>query len=175
MELLNTNHPNERIQEFVEWLAGRSSAVFGLSQAFATLMPTGADFRAQQLMTAPAFVEGQKWLEQICDWIFVRFVRRLVRLGELDPERLPENWLSGITWSWPSIDELDEVAHANAIGLQLRNMTKTYKDVLGNDWKHKLIQTAYERRWMLENGITPPADLMISGGQTEISKTTENI
>jgi hypothetical protein len=46
MELLNTNHPNEKVQEFIKWLAGRSSAVFGMAEAYATLMPTGADFRA---------------------------------------------------------------------------------------------------------------------------------
>ena len=58
MELLSTNHPNEKVQEFIKWLAGRSSAVFGMSEAYATLMPTGADFRAQQLLTQPAFVEA---------------------------------------------------------------------------------------------------------------------
>jgi capsid protein len=46
MELLSTNHPNEKIQDFVKWLCGRSSAVFGLSEQFSTLMPTGSDFRA---------------------------------------------------------------------------------------------------------------------------------
>lgn len=51
MELLQTPHPNEKIVEYVKWLAGRSSAAFGLSEAYATMTPTGESFRAQQLMT----------------------------------------------------------------------------------------------------------------------------
>lgn len=58
MELLDTKHPNDKIEDFIKWLAGRSSAVFGMSEAYATLMPTGADFRAQQLLTQPAFLEA---------------------------------------------------------------------------------------------------------------------
>lgn len=58
MELLDTKHPNQNMPDFIKWLAGRSSAVFGLSEAFATLMPSGADFKAQQLMTKPAFMEA---------------------------------------------------------------------------------------------------------------------
>lgn len=56
-ELLDTKHPNQNMQEFIEWMAGRSSAVFGLSRAFATLNPD-ADLKAHQLMTQPAFTEA---------------------------------------------------------------------------------------------------------------------
>lgn len=31
MELLSTNHPNDKIQDFVQWLAGRASGAYGLS------------------------------------------------------------------------------------------------------------------------------------------------
>ena len=56
-ELLDTKHPNDNMQDFIEWMAGRSSAVFGLSRAFATLNPA-ADLKAHQLMTQPAFTEA---------------------------------------------------------------------------------------------------------------------
>ena len=78
-----------------------------------------------------------------------------------------------VDWSWKGIDTLDPTANENAIQLQLKNMTKSYKDILGSDWKEKLLQIADERKWMKSNGITPPQDLMISGGQTEASKTKE--
>ena len=32
MELLDTKHPNNNTPEFIKWLAGRSSAPFGLTQ-----------------------------------------------------------------------------------------------------------------------------------------------
>ena len=97
-EAIDTKHPNDRMQDFVKWLAGRSSAVFGLSEQYATMQPTGADFRAQQLMTAPAIAEAQKWLESICDWVLYRFVRREIRRGELAENDLPANWLRQVSW-----------------------------------------------------------------------------
>lgn len=57
MELLQTAHPNEKVRDFVTWLAGRASSAFGMSEAYATLSPD-ANFRAHQLMTAPAFKEA---------------------------------------------------------------------------------------------------------------------
>ena len=58
MELLDTRHPNEKIPDFINWLAGRSAAPFGLSREFATFMPTGSDFRANQLYSERAFEEA---------------------------------------------------------------------------------------------------------------------
>lgn len=165
MELLSTNHPNEKVQDFIKWLAGRSSAVFGMSEAYATLMPTGADFRAQQLLTQPAFVEAQKYLETICDWVFYRFVNRLVRKGELSASRLPVNFMSLVSWSWPTMDELDEVAHENAIELKLRNLTGTYQSILGNNWRETLEQTKLEMDYCKQNNIPHPAFNLISGGE----------
>lgn len=46
MELLDTKHPNQNMSEFINWLAGRSAAPFGLTREFATFTPTGADYRA---------------------------------------------------------------------------------------------------------------------------------
>lgn len=63
IELLDTKHPNQNMPDFISWLAGRGAAPFGLSKQFATLQVTGADYRAEQLMTWPAFYEAQKFLE----------------------------------------------------------------------------------------------------------------
>ena len=165
MELLDTKHPNQNTQEFVKWLAGRSSAVFGLSEAFATLMPDGADFRAQQLLTQPAFLEAQKFLEQICDWALYRYVNWLAKKGKFDISKLPEDWMKYVSWSWPTMDELDEGAHQEAIRKALLNGTKTYKEILGADWREKLLQTKEEVEFFKENGLAHPSYSMISGGE----------
>lgn len=170
MELLDTKHPNQNMPEFIKWLAGRSSAVFGLSEAFATLMPTGADFKAQQLMTKPAFQEAQKFLEQICDWVFYRYVKWLVKKGEFDESKLPENWMKYLAWSWPDIGELDENQHQEAIRKALLNSTTTYRAVLGPDWREKLEQTKAETQWFKDNGLAHPQFSMISGGQRDESQ-----
>ena len=65
IELLDTKHPNPTMPDFINWLAGRSAAPFGLTQQFATLATDGSSFKAQQLMSQPAFAECQKFLEQI--------------------------------------------------------------------------------------------------------------
>lgn len=164
-EAVDTKHPNDRMQDFVRWLAGRSSAVFGLSEQFATLMPTGSDFRAQQLLTAPAFNEAQKWLESICDWVLYRFVRREIRRGELLEKDLPSNWLRHVSWSWPSLDELDESAHQNAFSSKLRNLTGTLREELGTDWKEKLVQYKSELEFCRQNGIPHPALETVCGAE----------
>lgn len=165
MELLDTKHPNDKTQDFIKWLAGRSSAAFGLSEAFATLMPSSADFKAQQLMTQPAFQEAQKFLEQICDWTLYRYVKWLGKKKLFDVSKLPPNWMRSISWSWPTIDEMDEVGHQNAVAMKLRNLTGTLSEELGNDWREKLQQSKEELEWCRRNGIPHPALGMISGGE----------
>ena len=58
MEILDQKHPNANMPDFIRWLAGRSAAPFGLSQQFATLQTDGASFRAEQIVTWPAFYEA---------------------------------------------------------------------------------------------------------------------
>ena len=90
--------------------------------------------------------------------------------------------MEGVTWSWRKIDDLDEVAHQNAIRLALGNCTTNFKTVLGNDWEEKLTQTALEHQWFAKMGMTHPAEKLLSGGETIASKksseeetTTEEI
>jgi len=58
MELLDTKHPNQNMPSFINWLATKSAAPFGLSEQFATFMPRGSDFRANQLFSARSFEEA---------------------------------------------------------------------------------------------------------------------
>lgn len=165
---LQTQHPNNNIQIMVDFLANRVAASMGLSKVFATGNPEDGNWRANQLFSFPAILELQKELEKICDWIFFRYVNFIVRHGEL--EYIDPDVMDYVDWQWRKIDDIDAVATQNGIRLALENCTTTYKDVLGNDWQETLRQVAFERKWMRENGIVPPQDLMISGGQTEQSK-----
>ena len=169
---LQTQHPNTNIQTMVDWLANRCASTMGLSRIFATGNPEDGNWRSNQLFSYPAILEFQKDLEQVCDWVFNRFVQWAMRTNQIKAY-IADDFMDYVDWSWKGIDSLDPVANENAVALQLKNMTKTYKEILGNDWKTKMKQTAYERKWMLDNGITPPQDLMLSGGQTEQSKKVE--
>lgn len=93
-----------------------------------------------------------------------------VKKGEVKAY-IAEDFMDFVSWQWAGLDDIDEVAHQNGIRLALENNTKTYREILGANWKDRLEQTAYEHKWMSEHGITPPSEKMISGGETTASKT----
>ena len=166
---LQMQHPNQNIQTMVDWLANRCAATMGISKVFATGNPQDSNWRSNQLFSFPAILEMQKDLEQVLDWIFKCFVTWAVRKS-IVKSYVAEDFMDYVSWTWRGIDDLNEVTHQNGIRLALENGTKTYKEILGNDWKEKLSQTAYEHKWMSEHGITHPAEKLISGGQSEASK-----
>ena len=163
MELLDTKHPNENMSEFINWLAGRSAAPFGLTREFATFTPTGADYRANQLFSERAFEECQKFLEQICDWTLYRWSIWANKRGLIN--RQPDTFIADVAWSWPKMDELDELQHQNAVEKKIKNMVGSFKEELGADWKEKLSTIKEEINWFKENGLPHPAFEMKSGGE----------
>lgn len=166
---LQMAHPNSNVQALVDWLANRCAASMGLSKIFATGNPHNADWRANQLFSFPTIIEFQKDLEQITDWVFYRFTMWGAKKG-LIKGYLAEDFMDYVDWEWRGIDEMDEVSHQNGIRLALENGTKTYKEILGNDWKEHLSQTAYEHQWCSAHGITHPGEKLLSGGETVASK-----
>lgn len=141
----------------------------GLSKIFATGNPEDTNWRANQLFSFPAILEFQHDLEQVCDWVFNRYIIWAAKKG-IVKGYVAEDIMDFVDWAWKGLDDIDEVAHQNGIKLALENNTKTYKEILGADWKEKLEQTAVEHEWMSSHGITPPTEKLISGGQTEASK-----
>lgn len=89
----------------------------------------------------------------------------MAKRGEFDESQLPEDWMEYVSWSWPKLDELDEGAHQEAIHKALLNGTKTYKEILGNDWREKLLQTKEEVAFFKQHGLAHPSYSMISGGE----------
>lgn len=63
------------------------------------------------------------------------------------------------------MDEIDELQHQNAVEKKLRNMTSSYKEELGPDWKETLSTIKAEIDWCKSNGLPHPAYSMISGGE----------
>jgi capsid protein len=167
---LQTQHPNSNVQTMVDFLANRCAASMGLSKVFATGNPEDTNWRANQLFTWPTVQEFQHDLEQVADWLFNCFVKWSVKNGDVKGY-VADDIMDYVDWTWAHIDDMDEVAHQTGIRLALENGTKTYKEIIGQDWKEQLAQTAYEHQWMTSHGLTHPADLMVSGGQTQASKT----
>lgn len=63
MELLDTKRPNLNTTEFCNYLIGRAASTIGLARQYATLAASGADYKAQRLISEPFFNEVQKFLE----------------------------------------------------------------------------------------------------------------
>lgn len=166
---LTMTHPNQNVQTMVDWLANRCAASMGLSKVFATGNPEDGNWRSNQLFSWPAIRELQKDLEQVLDWLFFRFITWAQRKGFVKAY-IAEDFMDFISWEWRGIDDLSPVEYQNGIRLALENNTKTYREILGNNWKERLEQTAYEHQWMSEHGITPVGEKLLSGGQTEASK-----
>lgn len=173
LELLDTKHPNQNMPEFIRWLAGRSAAPFGLANLYATLRSDSGNFRAEQLMTWPAFYEAQHFLEQICDWVLWRWAAWATKKGIFDTSKLSANWLANIQWMWPTMDEIDEVAHQNAVEKKLKNLTGSYLETYGPDWREKLLQIQKEVDFCKEHGLPHPSYEMKSGGERTGADTIE--
>lgn len=126
-------------------------------------MPRGADFRANQLFSARTFEEAQKFLEGIADWTLYRWSLWAAKKGMIG--KLPDMFIKDVAWAWPRMDELDELQHQNAVEKKLRNMTGSYADELGPDWRDKLLTIKDEIAWFKQNGLAHPSYNMISGGE----------
>lgn len=72
---------------------------------------------------------------------------------------------SHVDWDWPRMQDVDENAHADAADKKLKNMTGSYKDEFGPDWKQKLEQIKNEIQWCKENHLPHPSYSMVSGGE----------
>ena len=164
MELMKAEHPNQIAPDFIRFLQVRASQNLGLTKQYATLVCDG-NYKAEKLMTQPVFEDFQKFLEQICDWVIYRWAVWADRKGIIDISKMGDNWLEKISWEWQSLDELDEYQHEQTLALKLKNMTGSYKDILGNDWKDKLEQINTEIQYFKEHKLPHPAFDMVSGGE----------
>ena len=79
--------------------------------------------------------------------------------------RQPDTFIANVAWSWPKMDELDELQHQNAVEKKIKNMVGSYKEELGPDWKEKLLTIKDEIDWFKQNGLAHPSFEMKSGGE----------
>ena len=169
-QMLDTKHPNQNVEAMTDYLSGRVAAVLGLARCFATGNPNKDDYKVQLLLSSPAIVQYQKDLEQICDWAFFNFVKWLNHVKLFNVSLLGDDFMQSVSWEWKRLESADETATENANLLKLKNMTGSYREILGNDWKEKLLQIQEEVKWMRDNGLTHPSSLMLSGGETTAEK-----
>lgn len=165
--LLDTKRPNPNLPAFIKFLCQRSGMPFGLTEQYVTLATDGASYRAQSLISKPMFQDVSHWCEQICDWIFIRWMRAAQAKGIL-PVNIPEDYMDYVDWEWADIEELDRNGYQDYVNKGLANGTVTYKDVLGSNWKKKLQQVKVECEYFdKELKTLHPSLALKSGGESQ--------
>ncbi len=168
MELLDTKRPNEKVQEFINWLSGNVTGVYGLGRVYATLNPEASytAFRGAQCLSWPSIEESQKDLERtLCDWAGRNAFRWAMRERLVDAAKypLPEGWENMFSWAWPKMREVNEVDAETAMEKKLSNRTTNYRATLGPNWRSELDQSFAEEDYFAERGKLHPAQKMVGG------------
>lgn len=134
------DRPNVNMAAFDEFILCRAGAAFGLARAYSLLRADTSytAFRGDMIMSwSGAFYPLQKWLERaFADWVGVKALRWAQRKGLVSP--LADGWERQISWTWPTMPEVNEVDAESAIASALKNGTTDYSELLGPDWREKL-------------------------------------
>ncbi len=135
------DHPNLAFAPFLETVHGYSGAALGLAAVYTTLKASTSytAFRGEMILSWQTFYWLQKHLErQVADWVAVKVLNWARKRGKT-PE-LGKGWERRISWTWPTMPEVNEVDAQNAIALALKNGTTDYAALLGPDWRRRLEQ-----------------------------------
>lgn len=163
------DRPNNNMIQFIESVQCHAGAAFGMARAY-TLMRADSSytsFRGDMIMTwASAFLPMQKWLERrVADWVGIKAIKWAIGKGMI--KALPEGWEKSISWTWPTMPEVNQVDAENAIALGLKNGTTDYSQLLGPDWRKRLEGLAEQIEVIRSLGIPLSVLEMKSGGTAE--------
>jgi hypothetical protein len=170
-----TDRPNVNMIGFIESVQCQAGAAFGLARAYTLLRADSSytSFRGDMILSwAGAFYPMQKWLERcFADWVAVRALAWAQRKGLI--AALPEGWEQTISWTWPTMPEVDELDAQNAIAASLKNGTTDFGKLLGPDWRQKLEALAEQLKVITDLGIPLSILEMKSGGTADNPKKDE--
>ena len=139
VEFPKLDHPNVNLTAFLETVHGLSGASLGLARAYTLLRADSSytAFRGDMIMTWVTFYWLQKWLERsAADWIARRVLTWAQRKKQVPV--MPAGWDRKLSWTWPTMPEVNELDAQNAIAAALKNGTTDYAELLGPDWRKRL-------------------------------------
>jgi capsid protein len=167
-----TDRPNIHMPEFIEAVQCQAGAAFGLARAYSLLRADSSytSFRGDMILSwAGAFYPMQKWLERdLADWVGVKALTWAMR-KKLIP-KLPQGWEQSLSWTWPTMPEVDELDAQNAIAMSLKNGTTDYSALLGPDWRKRLEGLSEQIEVIKQLGIPLSILEMKSGGVADNPK-----
>jgi capsid protein len=168
-ELFDTKHPNDNLVEFSRWLHSGAAFAAGLTGLFATGKADASysAAMAEMILAQTQFrVEFQRLERNFLDWALANWSRRAQYRGEIPQDSaLPEDWRrTCVKWQHPAERALNPIDEQHAIAQGLKNLTRNYHEILGPDWKRKLLEAAEEVKFTRDNGIPDPRMQTVNGG-----------
>jgi hypothetical protein len=143
VEFPDLKHPNVNMAGFIESVLGFSGSALGLAQAYTRLRADTSytAFRGDMIMTWRTFYWLQKHLERtVCDWVAIKVLGWAQRKGLVG--KIPDGWERRISWTWPTMPEVDTLAAEQAIAAALKNGTVDYAELIGPDWLNRFTSLA---------------------------------
>lgn len=130
---LGANRPNVQTANFHGQVGGQAGASLGLAKVYATLEASTSytAFRGEMLLSWGGFARRQKWLERrFLDWVAIKAIGWAVATGKIRVV-LPQDWQYSLSWSMPTMPEVDELKSVTARAKRLKNGLTTYATELG--------------------------------------------
>jgi capsid protein len=175
IEFPNVDRPNVHMPQFIESVLCHAGAAFGLARAYALLRADTSytAFRGDMIMTwQGAFYPAQKWLERaFADHIGVKALTWGQRKGKFP--KLPDGWQQSISWTWPTMPEVDQLDAENATAQALKNGTTDYAALLGPDWRKRLAALAEQIEEIRRLGLPLSVLELKSGGAANPKKDAD--
>jgi capsid protein len=179
VEFSPADRPNVHMPEFIEAVHCHAGMAFGLARAYALMRADTSytAFRGDMIMSwQGAFYPMQKWLErEVADWVARKALAWAMRSGvnnrrpQIKP--LPAGWERSLSWTWPTMPEVDELDAANAVAQALKNGTTDYAALLGPDWRKRLESFAEQLDVIRKLNIPAGVLELKSGGAANPKKT----
>lgn len=165
----DTRRPNDKVNEFIDQNKAMIVAAFGLGKQFYTLTPESSftAHRGAMQMAWQSIRQTQSDLAGVCNWLASQWFywRRTADVDTLGvtPEILADIDFC-VEWAWPEMPEVDSTAAENTKSASMQNGTKTFRDLIGPEWRRKVEERAIERKFFNECGEVYPGDRMVTGG-----------
>jgi capsid protein len=174
VEFPDIKHPNPALTAFLDAVHGFGGSALGIARAYTILRADSSytAFRGDMLMTWVTFYWMQKHIERtIADWTSIKvltWAQNQHKIGTLKP-----GWERALSWTWPTMAEVDPVDYETAVAQALKNGTTDYSNLLGPDWERRLRESGKQVDVLRE--INYPAGVLEtkSGGAMDSQRTKE--
>lgn len=168
VSVFDHNRPSPNVQSFHQDVGGDCGAALGIARVYTTLRAEASytAFRGEMILSWLQFKIDQKWLERrLMDWL----AEKVIAWGQRTAALKSTTELVTVSWTWPTMPEVDEKAIADAVQARLKCGLTTFAREVGPEWQTVFAQLSTEVRQAIALGL-PLAMLETVAGAPAKSK-----